>query len=197
MMSEALGELKCLNRIDLSGSPLGGCLTMLLSRLTLPIEYLGIHSCGLLDVDLNYIANSIHVQSIRHLDLSENRLTRFMDEVLNLMKKCSDTLNVIELDDNRFDCIDYLNIICVARRMKCLKLVATKGTFETNDHILASKFLSQSQSLIAWRISYPIDIYNPNTSDLQTQEIEKTQFIQRMLNEIKNKFKIIIHELFL
>ena len=195
-MCDAFIELPFLNRLDLSGSPLGGCLSVLLANINLPLEYLGLHSCGLTDSDLNYLSTSKH-SIVQHLDISENRLTRYTDSLINLLKQCSLTLHVIELDDNRFDCIDYLNVICVARKMKKLKYLTTKGTFETNDHILGSQFLQQSTSITAWRISYPIDIYDPNSNDIQAQDNEKALFIQRMQNAVKNKFKIIIHELFL
>lgn len=196
MMSDAFTQLNNLNRLDLSGSPLGGCLSQLLSHVQMPLEFIGLHSCGLLDIDLNYLTNSKH-SIMKHLDLSENRLTRYTDALINLLKKCSQTIQALELDDNRFDCIDYLNVICIARKMKQLKLLTTKGTFETNDHLLGSQFLQQSQSLNAWRISYPIDIYDPNSNDMQAQDNEKAAFLQRMQTAVKNKFKIVIHELFL
>ncbi len=99
-MSHALGQLVHLNRLDLSGSPLGGCLSSLLSSIKLPLQYLSLHSCGLLDSDLFYLANSQHI-SLEHLDLSENRLTRFSDALIVLLKRCSPNLFVLELDDNR------------------------------------------------------------------------------------------------
>jgi hypothetical protein len=104
---------------------------------------------------------------------------------------------VLELDDNRFDCIDYLTIICVARKMPKLKILATKGTFEINDHLLGSEFLFYSNSLIAWRISYPIDIYDPNETNNLAQEENKRNFNNRMNCIIKDKFKLVVHELFL
>ena len=195
-MCDAFIELPLLNRLDLSGSPLGGCLSLLLANINLPLEYLGLHSCGLTDSDLNYLSTSKH-SIVQHLDISENRLTRYTDSLINLLKICSLTLHAIELDDNRFDNIDYLNVICVARKMKKLKYLTTKGSFETNDHILAGQFIQQStQLLAAWRISYPIDIYDPNSNDAQTQDNAKSLFIQRMQNAVKNKFKIVFHELF-
>lgn len=194
-MAQALGQLVHLNRLDLSGSPLGGCLASLLAAIRLPLQYLSLHSCGLLDSDLFYLANSTHV-SLEHLDLSENRLTRFSDALIVLLKRCSSSLFVLELDDNRFDCIDYLTIICVARKMAKLKLLATKGTFEINDHLLAAEFLHHSTSLVAWRISYPIDIYDPN-SDLVAQEANKRLFIERINSIVKDKFKLVVNELFL
>lgn len=197
MMADALSQLKHLNRLDLSGSPLGGCLFTLLSSLEEPLEYLGLHSCGITDADLNYLRNSEKHIRVKHLDLSENRLTRYIDSLISLLKACSPYLNALEVDDNRFDPIDYINIICVARKMNKLKLLATKGTFETNDHLISSQFLQQSESLVAWRISYPIDVYDPNASDLQAQEAEKSQFIQRMMLAVKNKFRVTIHDLFL
>ena len=197
MMSDAFNELPNLNRLDLSGSPLGGCLNLLLLNINLPLQYLGLHSCGLTDNDLNYLSTSKH-STVEHLDLSENRLTRFTESLINLLKECSLSLQAIELDDNRFDCIDYLNIICIARKMKKLKYITTKGTFETNDHLLATQYIQQSPTtLTAWRISYPIDIYDPNNNDVQAQDTAKTVFTQRMHNAVRNKLKIIIHELFL
>jgi hypothetical protein len=195
-MSAALGQLKHLNRLDLSGSPLGSCLTTLLAEIKTPLKYLSLHSCGLLDTDLFYLSQSIHV-AVEHLDLGENRLTRFSDALIVLLKRCASTLYVLELDDNRFDCIDYLTIICVARKMPRLKLLATKGTFEINDHLLGGEFLHYSSSLIAWRISYPIDCYDPNETDVTIQENNKRQFNDRMNSIIKEKFKLVVHELFL
>ena len=117
-----------------SGSPLGGCLSNLLSLIKLPLQYLSLHACGILDTDLFFLSNSIHI-NVEHLDLSENRLTRFSDALIVLLKRSSN-LYVLELDDNRFDCIDYLTIICVARKMLKLKVLATKGNLRFNflDH---------------------------------------------------------------
>jgi len=195
-MANILGQLTHLHRLDLSGSPLGGCLATLLTPIKKSLQYLSLHSCGLLDTDLFYLANSIHT-SVEHLDLSENRLTRFSDALIVLLKKCAATLYVLELDDNRFDCIDYLTIICVARKMPKLKILATKGTFEINDHLLGGEFLFYSSSMIAWRISYPIDIYDPNETDSLAQEANKRSFNDRMNSIIKDKFKLVVHELFL
>lgn len=86
LMAATFSNLPHLNRLDLSGSPLGGCLSTLLGSLTLPLQYLSLHSCGLLDTDLFYLANSKHSSGIEHLDLSENRLTRYSDALIVLLK---------------------------------------------------------------------------------------------------------------
>ena len=31
---------------------------------------------------------------------------------MGLLRKCSPNLRVFEIDDNRFDCIDYLTLVC-------------------------------------------------------------------------------------
>ena len=100
----------------------------LLTPIKLPLKYLSLHACGLLDTDLFFLSNSIHT-NVEHLDLSENRLTRYSDALIVLLKR-SHNLYVLELDDNRFDCIDYLTIICVARKMINLKVLATKGNYQ-------------------------------------------------------------------
>lgn len=194
-MADVLGNLVHLSRLDLSGSPLGGCLSSLLATISMPLQYLSLHSCGLLDSDLFYLSNSKHIL-VEHLDLSENRLTRFSDALIVLLKRCAANLYVLELDDNRFDCIDYLTIICVARKMPKLKLLATKGTFEINDHLLGAEFLQHSTSLSAWRISYPIDIYDPNETDIVAQDTHKRVFVERVNAIIKDNFKLVVNELF-
>lgn len=63
--------------------------------------------------------------------------------------------------------------------------------------MLGGEFLHFSTSLIAWRISYPIDCYDPNEVDAVTQEANKKQFNDRMNSIVKEKFKIAMNELFL
>ena len=194
-MSAAFGQLPHLNRLDLSGSPLGGCLSSLLGSLKHPLQYLSLHSCSLVESDLYYLANSPHVV-VEHLDLSENRLTRCNEALVILLKRCSPYLCVLEVCDNRFDCIDFLTIVCVARKMAKLKLLATKGTFEMNDHLLGAEFMQHAPSLLAWRISYPIDVYDPNESDVVAQEALKRAFIERIQLIVRDKFKLVVSELF-
>jgi Ran GTPase-activating protein (RanGAP) involved in mRNA processing and transport len=194
-LSEALGSLEHLHRIDLSGSPIGGCLATLIQSVRQPLKYISLHSCGLLDTDLFFLASSKHTL-VEHLDLSDNRLTRFSDALIVLLKRCGPNLYVLELDDNRFDCIDYLTIICVARKMPRLRVLATKGTFETNDHLLGAEFMQHSNSLLAWRISYPIDVYDPNQADMVVQEANKRTLVNRLVHIIKDKFKLVVNELF-
>jgi hypothetical protein len=153
---------------------------------------------GVKDTDLLYLSNSSHNQ-VEHLDLSENRLTQFTEALISLLKKCSASLIALELDDNRFDCIDYLTIICVVRKMDKLRILGTKGTFEINDHLLAAEFLNHSVSMCAWRISYPINVYDTNANDTNViaQDRRKKVFNDKIDNIIKNKFKLVLSELFL
>ena len=72
---------------------------LLLLNINLPLQYLGIHSCGLTDNDLNYLSTSKH-SIVENLDLSENRLTRYTESLIHLLKNCSLSLQAIELDDN-------------------------------------------------------------------------------------------------
>ena len=66
-----------------------------------------------------------------------------------------------------------------------------------NDHLLGAEFLQHSNSLIAWRISYPIDIYDPNENDTVAQDAKKREFTDRVNRIVKDKFKLVINELFL
>ena len=80
--------------------------------------------------------------------------------------------------------------------MPKLKVLATKGMFEMNDHLLGAEFLHHSNSLLAWRISYPMDIYDPNQTDMVIQEGNKRAFADRVTAVIKEKFKIVVNELY-
>jgi hypothetical protein len=45
-MSNSFAQLPHLNRLDLSGSPLGGCLSIILDKLPSNLQYLALRSCG-------------------------------------------------------------------------------------------------------------------------------------------------------
>ncbi len=65
-----------------------------------------------------------------------------------------------------------------------------------NDHLLGGEFLHHSKSLIAWRISYPIDCYDPTETNVQAQDNKLKLFSDRMNTIVKEKFKVVICELF-
>jgi hypothetical protein len=56
--------------------------------------------------------------------------------------------------------------------------------------------LQHSDSLIAWRFSYPVDVYDPNATDIVAQETYKKAFIELINGIIKDKFKLVVNELF-
>ncbi|RNA17162.1 leucine-rich repeat-containing 14-like, partial [Brachionus plicatilis] len=73
-LSNCLTELKHLKRLRLN---IPGCknrLSYILANLTCPLEYLNLTSCGLGEQDMDFLANSMHTQSINNLVLSNNDL---------------------------------------------------------------------------------------------------------------------------
>ncbi|XP_048196681.1 PRAME family member 12-like [Perognathus longimembris pacificus] len=65
-----LSKLSHLQKLHLSYSYLSGNLQQVLSCLQAPLHALEIHSCTLLDTDINYLSQSFHATSLKKLDLS-------------------------------------------------------------------------------------------------------------------------------
>jgi hypothetical protein len=155
--------------------------------------------------------------NLKHLNLCDNYLNKCLNGLFNFLLTNRNTIAILELDDNHFSSMEYLNLInFITDQMLLstfkLKLLSIKGKYHQNDHIysafkLASCFITPKvttrvPSLIIYRISYPIDVYlNDDTDNPDTGEVgdntHKRLFLNKLLNIIQNKFRFVLHELFL
>ncbi|XP_069477877.1 leucine-rich repeat-containing protein 14 isoform X1 [Ambystoma mexicanum] len=73
-----IGRLSSLKELNLGASRLSGRLRQLLGGLNNPLESLELAFCHLLPSDISYLSESIHVPSLKKLDLSGNNLSELL-----------------------------------------------------------------------------------------------------------------------
>lgn len=86
-------QLPALKELNLGSSRLSGRLRQLLGDLQTPLESLELAFCYLLPADLHYLSRSIHVSSLKKLDLSGNNLSDvLLQPFLQLLDSASTSL---------------------------------------------------------------------------------------------------------
>ncbi|RNA34549.1 Leucine-rich repeat-containing 14 sw [Brachionus plicatilis] len=128
-LSNCLTELKHLKRLRLN---IPGCknrLGYILANLTCPLEYLNLTSCGLGEQDLDFLANSMHTQSINNLVLSNNDLGNQCNAVIRLLRKMASNMQILDLGCNSFQFDAYFKIVNeVIVKMDNLRMLVTLDT---------------------------------------------------------------------
>ncbi|ELU08994.1 hypothetical protein CAPTEDRAFT_228081 [Capitella teleta] len=71
LFTQTLSSFSHLVRLDLSQNCFAGCLPEILDALFLPLEYLCLRECDLLDSDMQYLSTSRHASSIKQLNVSK------------------------------------------------------------------------------------------------------------------------------
>ncbi|XP_068108019.1 leucine-rich repeat-containing protein 14B [Hyperolius riggenbachi] len=99
-IGEKLSLMVHLTELSLSFSILTGRLRRLLSPLTTPLKVLELANCSLNQVDMAYLANSIHAEHLEQLDLSGHNVTElFPSTFFKLLSKASQTLEILVLEE--------------------------------------------------------------------------------------------------
>ncbi|KAM8966658.1 leucine-rich repeat-containing protein 14 [Pelodytes ibericus] len=78
LFASQVATLHTLKELNLGSSRLSGRLRQLLGGLQKPLESLELAFCYLLPMDLHYLSQSIHVRSLKKLDLSGNNLSEIL-----------------------------------------------------------------------------------------------------------------------
>ncbi|XP_018422554.1 PREDICTED: leucine-rich repeat-containing protein 14B [Nanorana parkeri] len=99
-IGEKLSHMVHLTELSLSFSTLTGRLRKLLSPLKTPLKVLELANCSLNQVDMAYLANSLHAEYLEELDMSGHNITDlFPSMFLKLLSKASQTLKVLILEE--------------------------------------------------------------------------------------------------
>lgn len=98
-LSDLLGKLPDLRRLDLSNNRIKSKVRRLLSNIQKPLEYLRLVGCGLMTNDIAYLAVSHHTQALQELDLSENNLGLSIQQIASLLKAVRTKILVLELEE--------------------------------------------------------------------------------------------------
>lgn len=104
MMAFAFGQLTRLERLSLAHNRLEGCLESLLTPLQHGLELLDLSSCCLNDDDLAYLGESFHRTTLRSLSLAANELGFHWENLLSLVGKLGNGVNlrILDLSSNDF-----------------------------------------------------------------------------------------------
>lgn len=99
-IGEQLAQLARLTELYLGFSTLTGHLRRLLSPLNTPLQCLEVANCSLNRVDMVYLSNSLHAESLVRLDLSGNDVVgSFPASFPKLLGRCSATLVSLSLEE--------------------------------------------------------------------------------------------------
>ncbi|CAH2286183.1 leucine-rich repeat-containing 14, partial [Pelobates cultripes] len=119
-----IGQLRALQELNLGSSRLSGRLRQLLGGLQTPLESLELAFCYLLPMDLYYLSKSVHVFTLKKIDLSGNNLSEILlQPFLQLLTEVSPTLMHLDIMECRL-ADAHLSIIMPALcRCLCLRYI--------------------------------------------------------------------------
>ncbi|KAG9481092.1 hypothetical protein GDO78_010373 [Eleutherodactylus coqui] len=99
-IGEKLSNMVHLTELSISFSTLTGRLRKLLSPLKTPLKVLELGYCSLNQIDMAYLANSLHAEHLEVLDLSGHNITElFPSTFFKLLQKASSTLKTLVLEE--------------------------------------------------------------------------------------------------
>lgn len=186
-LSNCLTELKHLKRLRLN---IPGCknrLGYILANLTCPLEYLNLTSCGLGEQDLDFLANSMHTQSINNLVLSNNDLGNQCNAVIRLLRKMASNMQILDLGCNSFQFDAYFKIVNeVIVKMDNLRMLVTLDVFKFDHYVKIAEKLSLLDKFVSWRINYSSDYYEKSAKIKNRYKFKK--FKQDYVEALERKF---------
>uniref|UniRef100_A0A3P8SXL7 Leucine-rich repeat-containing protein 14B n=1 Tax=Amphiprion percula TaxID=161767 RepID=A0A3P8SXL7_AMPPE len=127
-----LAQLSSLTELYVGFSTLTGHLRRLLNPLNKPLQCLDLANCCLNRVDMTYLANSLHSESLVNLDISGHDIFgSFSTSVLKLLGRCSTTLVSLALEecnieDEHIDA--FISALALCQGLEELKLLGNPLT---------------------------------------------------------------------
>ncbi|XP_053552342.1 leucine-rich repeat-containing protein 14 [Bombina bombina] len=157
-----LGQLSALKELNLGSSRLSGRLRQLLGALQKPLESLELAFCYLLPVDVYYLCQSIHVSSLKKLDLSGNNLTQVLlqpfQQLLTKVSQCLLHLDIMEckLTDTELSAI--IPALCHCSQLRYLGFFCNPVSSQGLRMLLQSSVLLSELQLVVY--PFPVDCYD-------------------------------------
>lgn len=99
-IGKLLSKLNKLTELYMGFSTLTGHLRRLLHPLNTPLKCLEVANCSLNRVDMTYLSNSLHSESLTHLDISGHDIfVHFSTSFHKLLSRCSETLVSLTVEE--------------------------------------------------------------------------------------------------
>ena len=173
-MTEALSGLLHLDRLSLAHNCITDCLSTLLSGLSRGLQFLDLSSCLLSEEDLNFLADSVHIQSLRSLSLASNELSFKWDSVLNLTDKLSSNMRILDLNSNEF----VESQLVTLTRMTLSSTFSSLALLDLSWHEIRLstllnlvEFLSSQTALRTFCLSTPVDMADAGYSEPDSSQV--------------------------
>ncbi|XP_029299786.1 leucine-rich repeat-containing protein 14B isoform X1 [Cottoperca gobio] len=132
IIGNLLAKLSCLTELYVGFSPLTGHIRRLLNPLNTPLQCLELANCCLNRVDMTYLSNSLHSESLVRLDISGHDIfSSFATCFHKLLSRCSATLTSLaveecNIEDEHMDA--FTNSLACCQMLEELKLLGNPLT---------------------------------------------------------------------
>ncbi|KAM3920529.1 leucine-rich repeat-containing protein 14B isoform 1-T4 [Leptodactylus fuscus] len=192
-IGEKLSNMVLLTELSLSFSTLTGRLRKLLSPLKTPLKVLELGNCSLNQVDMAYLANSLHSEHLEVLDLSGHNITElFPSTFFKLLQKSSSTLKTLVLEECD---IGDMNIHVIEMGLvHCLKLTNFKFLQNPLTSISLRRIFRVLVNLPMLKyVEFPVpkDCYPPDVS-YPLDEVTLVKFDHQKYNMVKESLQRIL-----
>ncbi|XP_067118568.1 leucine-rich repeat-containing protein 14-like [Centruroides vittatus] len=142
------------------------------------LHYLNVSGCRLNREDIEYLAESHHISTLKELDISDNNFNHSIKSIEKLLKALKNTIYILEMEGCRFSSEQLLGLTKILSTFSNLsylnyarqKLIACR---EINEQL---NYLQLIESLKVIRLSYP-------TIDEEPQENEATEIRKTFCNK--------------
>ncbi|KAE8599879.1 hypothetical protein XENTR_v10017380 [Xenopus tropicalis] len=160
-----LGQLGALRELNLGSSRLSGRLRQLLGGLQRPLESLELAFCSLLPMDLSYLSQSVHVSSLRKLDLSGNNLSDLLlTPFLQVLSEVSGRLLYLDVMECKLKDAHLGTLMTILRRCSHLRYLGLFCNPISSDGLrMVLQNLVQLAELRLVVYPFPVDCYSDAT----------------------------------
>lgn len=192
MTVEFFKSLKNLTRLDLSFCKLKRQLKRFLSVIKNGLIFLNLSNCDLSETDMIYLSSCHHCETLRELNLNENNFSTSTSSLCCLLKKCRNSLRILNLQQCRLQNSQAERIfvhLCTLENIEMINI--TKNSFLRQILINFSPLLKNHSSLRLLWLPYPaVDFHSPTPDNLLSEENRNA------INIWRKNFEKVIQDLF-
>ncbi|XP_072044365.1 leucine-rich repeat-containing protein 14-like [Amphiura filiformis] len=128
-LGSTFSKLPNLIHLNLEGNRLSNQLRTLLQRIQKQLSTLQVDFCQLNELDISYLANSLHAKQLQNLSIGSNNLSKDPESLFKLLTSCGETLQYCCLSATSVDKIEAVanRLAQVSHRMKQLCTLRLSG----------------------------------------------------------------------
>ncbi|KAG8224061.1 hypothetical protein J437_LFUL001138 [Ladona fulva] len=187
-----LQKCKSITRLNLSGNPVAGSLETILSKKELGLHHLNLSYCSLSPLDVRFLSNSLHRETLIELDLAYNDLNKSFPEFLALIDGASSQLEILHMNNAYLNSHHVQDLVTALSKLKRLRYLNMSQTSFTYEEVMESAKLGAIKSLEVFRpCSNLDDYYFENANEVFmirlnfAKEFYKYRFLRHKTSKVK------------